>query len=43
MLTPILMVLAVVVIAFLVAVALRPSDFRVVRSARIAAAPAAAR
>ncbi|MGQ0446544.1 MAG: SRPBCC family protein [Beijerinckiaceae bacterium] len=40
MFTTFLMVLAVIVIAFLVAVALRPSEFRVERTARIAAAPA---
>jgi hypothetical protein len=38
--TTFLMVLAVIVIVFLVVVALRPSEFRVTRTARIAATPA---
>ncbi len=40
MFTTFLIVLAVIVIVFLVAVALRPSEFRVTRTARIAATPA---
>lgn len=41
MLTPILIGLAVVVAVFLIIVAMRPDDFRVTRSATIAAPPAA--
>jgi uncharacterized protein YndB with AHSA1/START domain len=41
MLKKILLILAVLFVAFLGLVALQPSDFRVVRSATIAAAPAA--